>query len=375
MQTLIAVLVLCMITHYCFSDGRLIWKNSGSLLRIDRTLDLAFLVLPVFLIGLLIIGFRPLDAGFDTPNYISAWLKLDGFNSARQDGADVYGNTEYLWWPLQSLFIKLLSARGWLVLNYALVFFSVFWVYHKICRHFFVNPLIFPFVFLTYYFVYSGNAMRQALALPFGLLAFCWWFEKRYVYSLLAICFSIGLHWSSLIFILTPVITLPIFRKKSTLITLPILMLATSFMIDDVSRVLVQIINMPELTVKHQLYFEGGRASHVGSIWTKFNFWLCFGVSFLFLATCPPSRYSSNVLHSYVLLFLSLMLFGVTVADISERFFPALLLVTPLMVILIIQRFKIPPTILELTIKFFFLALWILICSTESAQQTLGFTL
>lgn len=368
-------LLLAFAAHYCFSDGRLICETNGSLRRVDRAFDVLLLVLPVFLMGLYLVGFRPLDAGSDTPNYVRAWEALDGFWSGRSIGANQYGNTEFLWWPLQSLFQGLASARGWLALNYLLIFIAVFCAYRALCRHFSVNPLIFPLVFLTYYLIYSGNAMRQALALPIGLLGFCWWFDQRYVRAFLAVVLSVGLHWSSLFFLVTPILTLPLFRKQAVLVGLPLLMLAFSFLVGDAAKLASALLDVPELTVKYELYFEGGRVSHLGPVWQQFNFWLCAGVSILFLMICPPSDYTPPVLHIYVMFFLGLMLFGFAVADVSERFFPALLLVMPLMVVLIIRRFDISSTIAEALLLLAFVSLCFLILGTESAQETLGYSI
>ncbi len=361
------------VAHYCFSDGRLFWPSSGSLWRVDRALDICFLVLPVFFMGGILIGLRPLDAGFDTPHYVEAWLALEDFDSARAVGAEIYGNSELLWWPLQSLFREFFSPQGWLFFNYTLVFLSVFWVYRTLGPRYSVNPLIFALVFLTYFFVYSGNAIRQALALPLGVLAFCWWFDRRYARALLALALSVGLHWSSLVFIVAPLLSLPVLRRQSVMLLLPGLALLATFFLDDIARLLVYAVGLPELIEKYQLYFEEGRESHIGVVWKQLNFWLCGGVSLVFLWVCKPSGYASLSLHLYVVLFLSLMLFGISVSDVSERFFPALFLVMPLMAMLILQRFEIPDTLAELILTFAFFVLWLMVCSTESAQATLGY--
>lgn len=346
--------------------------DTGTAWRVDRAFDTGLLVVPVFIMGAVLIGFRPFDAGYDTPHYVEAWLELDGFWSARKVGSEIYGNTELLWWPVQSLFRGFLGTRDWLLLNYILVFLSVYWGYRELCSRYSINPLIFALVFLTYFFVYSGNAIRQALALPFGLLAFCWWFDCRYARAALALVLSVGLHWSSLFFVLAPVLSLPVFRRQSVLLLVPLGALLGALVAGDVARVVVYALDMPELIEKYKLYFEGGRESHIGTVWHQFNFWLCLGVSGAFLIICKPSAYRSLVLHRYVVLFLSLMLFGVSVADVSERFFPALLLVTPLMVMLIIQRFQMPAPIAQGALLLGFFVLWLLVCSTESAQATLG---
>ena len=109
-------------------------------------------------------------------------------------------------------------------------------------------------------------------------------------------------------------------------------------------------------------------------VWETFNFWLCVIISFLFLIVCNPVRYRERILYSYVLLFLSLILFGVHIPDFSERFFPAILLVIPLMVVLLISRLKLPALVANFSYLLFFILMGVLVFLNQSAQQTLGYT-
>ncbi|WP_417530272.1 EpsG family protein [Marinobacter lipolyticus] len=353
--------------------GQIIKPVNGSLFRGMHFIDSWLFVLPIFVAGLIVLGFRPLDAGFDTPRYVSAYLAIGDFFSAREVGQSYYGNTEFLWWPIQSLFKSFLSARGWLVFNYILVFFLVFWSYIHLCRRYFVSPFLFALVFFTYYFVYTGNAVRQALALPFALLAFLWWFDRRYASAAIMIFLSIGLHWSSIIFIFTPLLKAKIFHKRVVLLSFPLLMLIFSLVLGEVAKVLIEFIGFKELSMKYDLYLGGGRESHIGEIWKQFNFWLCVTVSFLFLFFCPISKGTSPVLHLYVMFFLGLIMFSISMSDISERFFPAIFLVMPAIVVLLVRRLKVNSGVLGAFLVFGFLGLWLLILTTESAQHTLGY--
>lgn len=357
------------------SKGRLIQLNCRGALSHGREFDILLCILPIFFIGLIFIGFRPLDAGFDTPRYVITYSRLGSFFSAREVGLSTYGNTELLWWPLQSLLRPFVDARGWLVFNYVSIFLAVFAAYYMLCKKFSVSPLIFALVFFTYYFVYAGNAIRQAISLPLGLIAFCLFLDKRYWPSLLLLSLAIGLHWSAIFFLLTPMLTLPIFRKRWILISAPLLMLFLSFLIGKIAGIFVDFLGMPELEAKYELYFDGGRESHIGPIWTKFNFWISTLVPFLFLILCKPSSHENNALHIYVLLFLSLTMFSVTIPDFSERFFPALLLILPLIVVLMLRRLKIKLLVAELIMLLGFFGLWVTVFMSASAQETLGYHL
>lgn len=348
--------------------------NNSILKGRKKILFWSFFVIPVFIYGLFFIGLRPLDAGSDTPNYVKAYLELDGFFTARAVGMNNYGNTELLWWPLQSLVRIFLEPQGWLVFNYLITFFSVYFSYKVLCKKTKINTLFFIFVFLTYYSVYTGNTIRQSLALPFGLMAFCFLFDKSIFISAVLVVFSIGLHWSSLFFLLSPIMFFSFFKKKYFCLIVPIVCLLFSVFIDDVMRIAINVIPVSELRVKYDLYFAGGRESHIDVVWKTFNFWLCVVVSFLFLIVCNPERYRERVLYSYVLLFLSLILFGVHIPDFSERFFPAILLVMPLMLALLMRRLKLPASVAGFSYLLFFILMGVLVFLNPSAQETLGYT-
>lgn len=356
--------------HVAFSRGALIY--CGHNLIFPRVFFLTFCVVPIFLYGTYFVAFRPLDAGFDTARYVEAYLALDDLFSARDIGAAIYGNTEILWWPFQALFSGWLGERGWLFINYVMVFVLVFFAYVPLGRKYGISPLIFPLVFLTYFFVYSGNAMRQAVALPFALIAFCSLFDKKYLRFLLYSAVAVGFHWSAIVFFFSPIMRLSVFNRRLGLIFAPLGLFLMSIFFADVSRLFVDLVGMPELKVKYELYFEGGRVSHVGTVWSKLNFWLCVLVGFLFLFI-GRSEKQDNVLYAYVSFILGLILFGVSISDFSERFFPALFLVFPLIVTLILRRLKWPKVVSEGVLHLMFLLMGLMVLANHSAQETLGY--
>lgn len=346
-------------------------------ITINRKNDLylfLFCVIPLFLLCFYCIGYRPFSAGFDTPLYVKTYLSLKDIWSARLIGIQYYGNTELFWWPFHSLFINLIDARGWLIFNYLLIFFLVWVSYFFLCKNLGITPLIFVFVFFTYYMVYSGNTIRQAMALPLGLMAFIFFCKRNIFLYLVFTIISIGFHWSSIFFLLTPLMLFRPLGKRMAIIVLPLFSLFLSIYMSDVFRIALNVFSLPELEAKYNLYFTGVRDSHVGPVWLTMNFWICTIVSSVFLWVCRPINYYYKCFCFYVLLFLSLILFGINIPDFSERFFPAILLVLPIMIALLVNKFKFPNILLNSVFLFFFFCMGLLVFISESAQQTLGYT-
>ncbi|WP_277052166.1 EpsG family protein [Zestomonas thermotolerans] len=364
------IVLLLFSLQLIISRGGLIF--SGHKLELPQAFFCITFLVPIFIYGLFFIAFRPLDAGFDTARYVEAYLSLSDVFSARSTGASVYGNTELLWWPFQTIFSEWLGGRGWLVANYIMVFLLVFWAYIPLGRKYEVSPLIFSLVFLTYFFVYSGNTMRQAVALPFALVAFCSFFDKKYLRFLLYSAVAVGFHWSAIVFLFSPIMRLPIFNRRLGLIFAPLGLFLMSIFFADFAKLFVDLVGMPELRVKYELYIESGRVSHVGDVWTKLNFWLCILAGFLFLFVWRSEK-QDNVLYAYVSFILGLILFGVSISDFSERFFPALFLVFPLIVTLILRRLKWPKVVSEGVLHLMFLLMGLMVLANHSAQETLGY--
>lgn len=342
--------------------------------KAENGIALTFLVIPVFIYGLYLVGFRPEDAGNDTPHYVRTFLNLDGPITARSVGAQYYGNTELLIWPFQSLLKPFVSVRGWLVANYCIVFFLFFLYYRKVSTSLNTSPAIFSLVFLTFFLVYSGNTMRQALAVPVAALALCLYPRQRVLSWIIAVI-AIGFHWSAIVVSLAPVVNSRIFNKNPPYLILPLGALGISTLAPDLLGWLLRLLNVPELTDRFDLYFSPERVSHVGQVWTTANFWICILTSFGFLAFCKPTEYLDKSIHRHTVLFLTIMLFGVTNADFSERYMPYILAILPLQLALIVDKFRWASASKSLVFSGYFILLGILVLMSPSSQYTLGYTL
>lgn len=352
------------------SGNRLVWAK-----RKNNSFLVIFLVLPILVYGTFLVGLRPIGAGSDTPRYVYTYNNLDGPLTAIGTGVRYFGNTELLWWPLQSLLRPLLSAQSWLLVNFYLVFVFSFLLYRQVAAQRNFSSAIFALAFLTFFSVYAGNIIREALSIPIGAIGFNLFFKKKYTSALLLICIAIGLHWSALVFLSAPIFTSRLFNKNWPYIIIPIAsLLLTTFASSTIGDV-VSALGIPQLHSKFDLYFSGDYQSHVGNVWTHANFWICTLTSFAFLAVCKPSEYEDKSFHLYTLLFLSLILFGVTNADFSERYMPYILLVTPLQMASLIGKFRLPALLKNSAFLGYFVLMAMLVVTTQSSQYTLGYDL
>lgn len=340
----------------------------------SHLLKLVLLVLPIFAYGFYLVAMRPLDAGNDTARYIRTYNQLNGIVSSVGVGARFFGNTEFLWWPLQSLLKLLLSSRGWLIANYLLVFASTAMYYKRAARPLKLAPEIFALVFLTFFLVYSGNIMRQALAAPIGAIGFYLALERRFLRAAVLIAISVGLHWSSIVFVAAPLLLLRVFDRDGIYFALPPMALAFSALSSTVIGDLVSALNIPGISEKFDLYFSLDHQSHVGVVWKTANFWICSTSSIAFLTIARASKQEDKRLHKYTLLFISLVFFGINTADFSERYMPLLLLALPLQITLIVDRFSIPNAVKNMIVFGSFVLLASLVLFAESSQYTLGYT-
>lgn len=336
---------------------------------------LLLLIIPIFFYGLILVAMRPLDAGNDTVGYISTYNQLDGIAGSWLIGALNYGNTEILWWPLQSVLRNILSPRAWLIANYFFVFVLTALFYRTAARPSGMRSEIFALVFLTFFLVYTGNIMRQALAAPIGALGFFLFFERRFFRAGSLIALAIGLHWSSIIFLTAPLFALRLFNRDGIYFGLPILALAASALSSSLIGYIVGLLGIPGISDKFALYFQQGHQSHIEAIWKTANFWICTISSAAFLLVVRPSTRVSRAAHKYTLLLLSLVLFGINTADFSERYMPFLLLILPLQIALIMTELKVATTLKNLTFIGAFLFIGLLVLLAKSSQHTLGYSI
>ncbi|HDS1509732.1 EpsG family protein [Stenotrophomonas maltophilia] len=340
-----------------------------------RALKLMLLAAPVFVYGFYLVALRPLDAGNDTFRYVLTYSNLNGPTSAIAIGTLYYGNTEFLWWPLQSILATFLNASNWLIANFVLVFVATWLFYRSAARSLGLSSAIFALVFLTFFLVYSGNIMRQALAAPLGALGFFLFFQRRRISASLLIAVAIGLHWSSVAFLAAPLFNLRVLDRDRAYLIVALSALIFSTLASKIIGDLVATIGISSLTDKFNLYFSGTHESHVGAVWKTANFWICTLLSATFLSFINPRSLSNSFLHKYTCLFLSLILFGVNTADFAERYMPFLLLAAPLQAALLVDRLRAPSPLKSAMYLYSFIVLSALVLLAESSQHTLGYTL
>lgn len=333
-----------------------------------------FCVIPILIYGLVFVGFRPETAGFDTPIYIRAYKNIGNIFEAHSKGVYWYGNTELLWWPIQSIFGHIFNTRSWLVLNYLLTCLAIYTAYKTLVKHYNICALIFPLVLFTYYFVYMGNGIRQALALPIALSAIVIFSEKKYLKAALLMFLAIGLHWSSILFLLIPAFRISLIKRDWVYLVIPFIALALSALFGSTAGWAINLLGIDALSTKHDLYFASDRESHVGVVWKTLNFWVCAISTLAFLTICKPSKYASNVLHCYLTFFISIIFFGINIADFSERYMPAILLTLPITAALMLEELNIRPFTKNALLLMGFLLMGMAVFFNKSAQATLGYT-
>jgi len=340
------------------------------------TFFITFAVILIFyLLGSYFIGLRPLDAGFDTPSYVRAFLQIDDIFSAREVGKNTFGNTEFLYWPMQSFFKNFLSdPQAWLFLQYSIVFLLLGISYRYLVMDTPIPVFIFVFVLLTFDLVYFGNALRQGLAFPIGVISVYFLIQKKYFHYLLLVGISIGLHWSSLIFLLTPIFQFALFQRRSFLLFYYLLLPVFSFSIIYILYYLFQFLGIDMIVNKFDLYLH--RITHFGSLYSLVNFW--FSMLFASIVIVFNDFYKKyRMLYLLHTLFLSLILVGVAVPDFSERFLYSYIFLTPMIAYIFVFRILplkhglVDTMVLSLSYVVFFIVLGLFVLQNESARITL----
>jgi len=331
---------------------------------------LLFFTLPPIVLGFYFIALRPFDSGGDTTAYISAFNRISNPFTALNDA--IYG-TELLFWPVQAILKSMFDVRGWLIANYLIVVGLTYLSYKKTTEGSKLSPLIFSLTLLTFFAVYSGNAMRQVYSIPLGLIAFHYCFKKENIKFFICAALAASFHWSSLIILASPLV-LAVPNKRLYYVCIPLLALACSSLIGPLVDFVTDVTGFTWLSTKSDLYLKGGRISHIEAIWKTVNFWLCVIIYLSLIITNAITLEKNQKVSKFVLMFFSLMLFAVTNSDVSERYMVWFLFVVPLAVTLLFSKFKIAPVLKNQLYLALFLLMATLVFTRESAMTTLGIT-
>lgn len=364
----ITVLIVYFLTSWAASfalhkDDFIANKN-----RIHNAHKLLLFSLPPFIVGFYFIALKPFDAGGDTYNYLFSFSHISNPLTSTFD-AD-YG-TEFLFWPIQAILKFFVDPRGWFIANFLIVTSLNYWAYKKITEGTKLTALIFSLVFLTYSIVYSGNAMRQIYAIPLGIIAFHYAYKREHLKFILFTALSICFHWSAAIMLLSPLFT-RIPNRTFYYVAIPAAALIASSLILPLASVVMNIAGFSWLEIKVNAYLKGGRISHISAIWQTLNFWLCISIYFLLVFSKAIQNPSYSKITQYLLMFISLMLFAIQSADISDRYMVHFLLLVPIAISLIIYQLKAPNIFKNMVLLTTFCIMAILVYTRESLIMALG---
>lgn len=367
----ISILIAYFVASWVLSS--LLHKNASILQKQKEhnAHKLLFFSLPPLILGFYFIALRPFNSGGDTITYLVAFNRISSPLTAMVDSG--YG-TELLFWPTQALIKPFVDERGWITANYFIVAALTFFSYKKTTDKTPISPLLFSLVFLTFFAVYAGNAMRQIYSIPLGLIAFHYCYQKKYTPYIAFAALAIAFHWSAVIILASPLFTrLP--NKKAYYIGIPIIALTCSSLILPFIDIITTLSGLDWLSDKSNLYLKGGRISHIEAVWKTVNFWLCVMIYIALIATNAMTDEKHQNITKFLLMFFSLMLFSVTNTDVSERYMVWFLFVVPLAVALIFSKLKVSLALKNQLFLILFLMMAALVFTRDSATATLGINL
>ncbi|WP_157956424.1 EpsG family protein [Dyella sp. C11] len=332
-------------------------------------------ILSVFVLGAYFIGLRPINLGSDTPNYVRAYRALGSLTGAREVGLAYFGNTEWLYWPVQAV-VKLLvpEPSAWLLTTYALTFFGAWLAYRFMAQELGAPAIIFILLFFTYELVFFGNILRQVASYPLGILACYQLSERRRFRASALFAIAVGLHWSSLIFVLYPVLRiLPITTRVRAVIYFAGALAASGLILALTQRIggaSAALGSMASLSEKAASY--SGGTTGFGPVYTTFNFFGCVVMILMYLLALDDVR-RSPVFNAVFLLFSGLVVVGVAVPTLSERFITNTLYLFPAIAWVVVRRL-IPRSegLRRIALAVFFLTMGAAVLMQKSAIYTLG---
>lgn len=320
-----------------------------------------------------IAGYRDLTAGFDTASYVRAYSAITDLSSAHAVGVDVFGSTELLFWPLQALIKSAgFSSRAWLVVMCLGSLSLMAVAYRFMASSYGLNWVVVVLVVFTYELVYMGNAMRQMVAFPVGIISVAFLSDRRFVLALLCYLTAVGLHWSSAVFIFAPLFWMSAFSGRRFVI---VYLAAVLFLAQFATFGLLEVVTWYFEPLRSKVEHYSVAESHIAAVYLTANFWICVAsllVVVFFLNDYLPSR----VFFSCFLLFSTLMLIGIHLPDFSERYMAQLLFFVPLVWVVaakkLAQRLGWRLHLCAMVVAVNFAALGYAVLNQPSAQVTLG---
>lgn len=365
----IVYLFICMI---CVSWLLSAFTSSKHFLALDtnptnhmRTL---FFFIPPLIMGFYFIALKPFEAGGDTARYLISFAQINNPFTATTDAG--YG-TEFLFWPIQAVLKSFLDPREWLIAHFVIVSALNYFAYKSISRGTAINPWLFALLYITYFAVYDANAMRQAYAVPLGVIAFSYCCQRDHLkflaYSLLAISF----HWSALIILTSPFFA-RIPARSIFYFAIPLGFLLAAPILALVIDFIIEITGFSWLQSKSEAYIKGEYTSHLTSIWLSINFWAsvlaytCLAITKLFWEE------KHHNIAKISLMFICIMLITSNYVDISDRYMVNFMFIMPLVVVSTLTKIKINNFSKNILLITAFIAIATLVYTRETFISAMG---
>lgn len=319
-------------------------------------------------------GLRSLSAGFDTPSYVRAYQALDGIESAQAVGEKTFGNSEILFWPVQAILKSAgVSPELWLVLIAVATFCAMVLSYRSLAKDSSLDGSIAVLVLCTYQTVMIGNAIRQMLALPFAVLACSAYSDKKIARAFGLLLFAIGMHWSALIFALCPVFMLRWSNSRMKVLSF----LALTFVLSGVATgpLFIGLFSFID-PVQSKIDLYTSSESHISAVYLTTNFWICITTAVAFVWNLHLFE-RSPALRATFLLSLAIVVFGIPITDIAERYMAQLLYFVPLISALVManitQKVGDKHKICMSALTLVFITMGAFVLMQPSTRTTLGF--
>lgn len=161
-----------------------------------------FLIVLLFLSGVL--GYRSIEVGIDTINYMGIFLSRESCNCI----GGLEPGFEFFIYPMALLGF---SSEAIFTVISLFIFIITFLIIHKLVEYYFLDiktrsfkiklTVFFIFLFLPFYFQIHVNAIRQGMSLLILLLAFTYVLNKNYSASFWLALISIGFHYSAVLIV------------------------------------------------------------------------------------------------------------------------------------------------------------------------------
>ena len=339
--------------------------------RAKPSADWILIVSAPLTVAFFLVALRPLapPAG-DTSAYVGTFLRLATSPDAWQAGKSYFGNSEFLFWRVQGLLAASGDARLFLVLNFVAVVIATALCYRKLTRHWSPDAWVsFALVFLTYFTVYSGNGMRQAVAIPVAVLAGRFLWEKAWFKGGALLVAAAGLHWAAIaVLAVLAIRALPL--NRVVVLGLPI---AAYLMSTQLSALVLGRLSETAFSERADVY--GAAVESTADSRTSVNLLIAVALYVIFALLRRPMHDGDRFIRAIALLFMTLVAATLPLNEVWVRFLVNLMFLTPAIAIACLRATSVPPRMKSAALALGFTLLcgaWIV---STSAQMTLGYGL